>query len=179
MYEWNLKNGDPLSLTIATDARLVAPDYTDDQIWELKIGGGDPPALALQTTYGLRARNFRLFPRFTLSETTLTDPTTFSRPPHIKKLCPNFIALLYSPFPSIDVESIYWVPTSKGVAGCMSVLNNSNSTQNIHIEWVARLTPTIGDRMTAMQMQAAPDAFAVGLRVAQNLILTGGSKSAC
>ena len=52
MYEWNLKNGDPLSLTIATDARLVAPDYTDDQIWELKIGGGDPPALALQTTYG-------------------------------------------------------------------------------------------------------------------------------
>jgi hypothetical protein len=177
MYEWNLKNGDPLSLTIATDARLVAPDYFDDQIWELKIGGGDPPALALQTTYGLRARNFRLFPRFTLSDTTLTDPATFSRPPQINKLCPNFIALLYSPFPNIDVESKYWVPTSKGVAGCMGVLNNSNSTQIIRIEWVALLTPTNGERMTAMQMQAAPVLSGITDGIAPIVFLTGGSKS--
>jgi hypothetical protein len=155
MYEWNLKNGDPLSLTIATDARLVAPDYPDDQIWELNIGGGDPAALALQTTYGF----------------------TFSRPPQINKLCPNFIALLYSPFPNIDVESKYWVPTSKGVAGCMGVLNNSNSTQIIRIEWVALLTPTNGERMTAMQMQAAPVLSGITDGIAPIVFLTGGSKS--
>jgi len=177
MYEWNLTNGDPLSLTIATDARLVTPDYSDDQIWELKIGGGDPPALALQTTFGLRARNFRLFPRFSLNGTTLTDPATFFHPPQIKNVCPSYLALLYSPFTNIDVESKYWVPTSKGVAGCMNVLNNSSSTQNIYIEWVAQLTPTNGERMTVMQMHAAPVLSGITDGIAPIVFLTGGSKS--
>jgi len=44
--EWSLKQGDPLSLTLAFDARLGPTDYTDDQIWELSLAGGDPIALA-------------------------------------------------------------------------------------------------------------------------------------
>ncbi len=53
MREWNLHAGDPLALTLVSDARLGPTDYFDDQIWELKIGSGDPPALSLDTTYGL------------------------------------------------------------------------------------------------------------------------------
>ena len=64
MQTWNLGAGDPLSLTLAADARLTSTNYTDDQIWELSLGGGEPAALALQTTYGLRAHWMRLFPRF-------------------------------------------------------------------------------------------------------------------
>ncbi len=64
MPNWNLAAGDPLSLTLAADARLTTTDYTNDQIWELSLGGGEPAALALQTTYGLRAHWMRLFPRF-------------------------------------------------------------------------------------------------------------------
>lgn len=64
MHTWNLATGDPLSLTLAADARLSATSTTDDQIWELTNGGGEPPALALQTTYGLRAHWMRLLPRF-------------------------------------------------------------------------------------------------------------------
>ena len=60
MRKWNLKAGDPLALNLAADARLGPTDYFDDQIWELRIGGGDPPALALQTTFGLRARSMRV-----------------------------------------------------------------------------------------------------------------------
>ena len=63
MREWNLTTGDPLQLTIAADARLCAPNYADDQIWQLDLGGGDPSALGLRTTYGLRARLMRIFPR--------------------------------------------------------------------------------------------------------------------
>lgn len=62
MREWSLKSGDPLSLVLASDARLGSPDYCDDQIWELKLGDGDPPAIAVETTYGLHARMMRMFP---------------------------------------------------------------------------------------------------------------------
>lgn len=64
MRNWNLGPGDPLQLTIAADARLTPTDYTNDHIWELDLSGGDPSALALRTTFGLRARLMRLFPRF-------------------------------------------------------------------------------------------------------------------
>ncbi|MBE0698261.1 MAG: hypothetical protein IH586_15185, partial [Anaerolineaceae bacterium] len=72
MHNWNLAAGDPLTLTLAADARLVTTNYSDDQIWELSLGGGEPAALALQTTYGLRAHWLRLFPRFVRGETART-----------------------------------------------------------------------------------------------------------
>ena len=76
MRDWTLGPGDPLALTLAADFRLCTPDYVNDHIWELEPGGGDPPALALHTTYGLRARAMRLFPRFILANQTVTDPAT-------------------------------------------------------------------------------------------------------
>ena len=81
MREWSLKEGDPLSLTLAVDARLLIPDYTNDHIWEVKLGEGEPPALAVQTTYGLRASLMRLFSRFKEGENTAMDPASFNRPP--------------------------------------------------------------------------------------------------
>ena len=92
MRKWNLKPNDPLSLTLAADARLVKTDYFDDQIWVLNIGGGEPPALALQTTYGLRARSMRLFPRFSEGDLTQTDPSTFVQTPIITQIYPNFLS---------------------------------------------------------------------------------------
>ena len=40
MRVFNLKANAPLSLTLAADARLTAPSYTDDQVWELSLQGG-------------------------------------------------------------------------------------------------------------------------------------------
>ena len=64
MREIKLSVVDPLRLTLAADARLSPTDYTNDQIWELLVGRGEPGAILLQTTYGLRARNMRVFPQF-------------------------------------------------------------------------------------------------------------------
>ena len=101
MREWNLKPEDPLCLTLATDARLDPTDYYNDQIWELRLGGGTPLALAFHTTYGLRARSFRLFPSFTEGEDAITDPSDFSVAPVVEQIYPNFIQISYSPFPEI------------------------------------------------------------------------------
>ena len=52
-------------LTLAADMRFSTPNYVNDHIWEMEIGSGEPSALTLRTTYGLRARSMRIFPRFT------------------------------------------------------------------------------------------------------------------
>ena len=112
MRDWNLAPGDPLALTLAADFRLCTPDYVNDQIWELETGGGDPPALALHTTYGLRARLMRIFPRFSLGTQAVTDPARFFQPPRLRRFYPNFLLLEFSPFPGLDVVAEYWGPDS-------------------------------------------------------------------
>jgi hypothetical protein len=155
MREWQLKAGDPLALTLASDVRLGPTDYCDDQIWELSLGGGDPPALAVETSYGLRARAMRIFPRFTLGENTLSDPNEFAQPPVVRQIFPNFLSLTFSPFPDIDVIAEYWVPQPHALAGRMEITNNGHKDYTLVLEMVARLTPTEGQRMSPFEMQAA------------------------
>ncbi len=156
MREWNLKAGDPLTLSIAADARLGFTDYIDDQIWELSLRGGEPPALALQTTFGLRARSLRLFPRFTLEDQTRNDPDSFERQPVVHRFYPNYIELSYSPFTDIDVRAEYWVPESHAVCGRLHVANHADHARELRLEWVGLLTPTEGQRMAIEEIQAAP-----------------------
>jgi hypothetical protein len=156
MRTWSLKAGDPLSLTLAADARLTPTDYCNDHIWELLLTGGDPPALALQTTFGLRARSLRLFPRYIDSDTSLSDPVSFYRSPVVQLLCPNYARLLYSPFDGLDVVAEYWVPQSHAVAGRLKIVNRGRSDRKIRLEWVAILNPSMnGQRLFPQKMGAA------------------------
>ena len=91
MREWNLAPGDPLQLTLACDARLSPPNYVNDHIWQLDLSGGEPAALGIRTTYGLRARLMRLFPRFIEGGKSLHDPAQFISPPSVKRFFPNFL----------------------------------------------------------------------------------------
>ena len=83
--------GDPLNLTLAADMRLSTPDYTNDHSWEMELGAGNSPALSLRTTFGLRARSLRIFPRFTEAGTTISDVSEFPTPPIIRKCYPSFL----------------------------------------------------------------------------------------
>jgi hypothetical protein len=176
MREWSLKAGDPLSLTLACDVRLGASDYCDDQIWELSLHGGDPPALALQTTFGLRARAMRLFPRFTLGETALSDPEMFAGSPTIQQIYPNFALLTYAPFPDIDVSAEYWVPQSHAVAGRLQITNNGKMDCSLLFEWVGQLTPTAGQRMAPVEMQAVTALSGQSDGLSPVIFMTGGPK---
>lgn len=141
MRTWNLKSDDPLSLTLAADARMVATDYCNDHIWELVLAGSDPPAVALQTTFGLRARSFRLFPRFIEAGMALSDPGAFIRPVTIHLICPNYVRLSYTPFIDIEIEAEYWASDSHGVTGRLKLLNRGVNSRTIRIEWAAVLNP--------------------------------------
>lgn len=176
MREWNLKTGDPLLLTLAADARLGGTDYCDDQIWELKLGGGEPPALALQTTYGLRARALRLFPRFAEGDGIITDPADFARPVVLRRFYPNYLRLHFSPLPNIDVEAEYWVPQSKAIAGRFQLENTSSTPRQVYLIWVAQLSPTEGQRMAPAEIQAASLLLGQTEHLAPVVFISGGAR---
>ena len=153
MRDWSLAPGDPLCLTLAADSRLSIPDYLNDHIWELIMGGGEPAALALRTTYGLRAKMMRLFLRFTEGKKTVSDPSAFALPPTVRRIYPNFLVIEYSPIQNIDVSIEYWVPQSNAISGRVTVSNKSNATRKICLEVCSLLTPVDGQGMTSRQMQ--------------------------
>ena len=95
MRNWNLTAGDPLQLTIAADALLATPEYQNDHIWELDLSGGDPSAVGLRTTYGLRARLMRIFPRFIENDKVVNDPADFAVPPHVRAFHTNFLEVTF------------------------------------------------------------------------------------
>jgi hypothetical protein len=153
MRDWSLAPGDPLYLTLAADSRLSIPDYLNDHIWELVFGGGEPAALSLRTTYGLRAKSMRIFLRFSEGRMSVSDPSAYALPPTVRRFYPNFLILDYSPLQGIDVATEYWVPQSNAVCGRVTVANKTNATRKIRMEVCSVLTQIEGQNMTSTQMQ--------------------------
>jgi hypothetical protein len=173
MRDWNLGPGDPQALNLAADFRLCSPDYVNDHIWELETGG-DPPALALCTTYGLRARLMRLFPRFTLGSQMLTDPAAFHLPPRLRRFYPNFLHFDFSPFINIDVVAEYWVPDSHTSAGRFTVTNHAGETFPLLLEICAQLAPLEGNSLAPLLMHSVNILAGTTSNLAPVLFLTGG-----
>ena len=153
MRDWSLAPGDPLCLTLAADSRLSIPDYLNDHIWELAIGGGEPPALSLQTTYGLRAKAMRIFLRFSENGKSVSDPAAFDLPPTVRRFYPNFLMLDYAPLRNIDVSAEYWVPQSNAISCRVTIANKTNATRKVRLEVCVILAPIQGQGMTGTQMQ--------------------------
>jgi len=175
MREWNLKSGDPLCLALACDARLVPTDYVDDQIWELQLGGGVPPALSLNTTYGLRAKSARISLRFGENDQHRQDPDEFARPPEVRQIFPNLTSLVFSPFEDIDVVFEVWVPHSHAIAGRVQIVNNSRFERKILPEVVGQLAPVEGQRFAPFEMSAATMLTGLTGGLAPVLFVTGGA----
>ncbi|HET6846369.1 MAG TPA: hypothetical protein VFH29_06005 [Anaerolineales bacterium] len=144
MRDWSLRAGDPMSLTISADARLCSPDYLNDHIWELSLGPGDPPALAVRTAYGLRARNLRLYYRFTEAGKSLTDPAEFHEAPRLRRFHPNFLSLEFVPVEGLEARAEYWVPESHALAGRLTVVNRTTFPRHLDVEVCGVLNPLEG-----------------------------------
>ncbi|MEK7324376.1 MAG: hypothetical protein AAB217_03855, partial [Chloroflexota bacterium] len=141
MRDWKLTQNDPLALRLAADVRFGPTDYADDQIWELTLTGGEPSAVAARTTYGLRAREMRLFPGFREGEALVTDPDQFSSPPVVHRFAVNRIEYSFSPLGGIHVQAVCWVPNSHSLAGQFTITNESTATRSIRLKLNAILHP--------------------------------------
>jgi hypothetical protein len=174
MRDWSLRAGDPLALILASDARLSTPDYLNDHIWELDLGGGEPAALSLRTTYGLRARAMRMFLRFILGGRAITNPAGFADPPRVTRAYPNFLSVDFSPLPGVEVTAEYWVPSSQVVAGRIVIANRAVVPHPLKMELCGQLVPINGQGFSSVQMQSVTVLAGTTENLAPILFMTGG-----
>jgi len=174
MRNWKLSSADPLALTLAADARFSPPDYNNDHIWELTMQGGEPAAIALRTTFGLRARAMRIFPRFTEGEKTISDPETFADPPLATAIYSNFLEINFSPFEDLEVTAEYWIPDSHTVSSRLSLANHTTTEREITLELTAILAPLEGKNFQPLQMQGVNVLTGETTDLASVVFLTGG-----
>jgi hypothetical protein len=165
----------PISILLAADARLAETRYTDDQVWELQLGGGEPAALAAQTTYGLRARSMRIYPNFIQEGMSACDPSHFTISPELVWVYPNACAVRFSPFPGIDVFAEYWVPESWLLVGRLRITNPSLLQQKVLLELTSQLV-LMGEGQTMRPFQSQVTSMLTGNTggLTPVLFLTGG-----
>jgi hypothetical protein len=65
MREWQLTQASPMAPRIAADARTGRTNLYDDQVWQLRLGQPDEPAVTLETRYGGRVGLARVVPVWT------------------------------------------------------------------------------------------------------------------
>jgi len=174
MREWSLRAGDPLNLTLAADMRLSTPNYVNDHTWEMELGTGEPPALSLRTTFGLRARSIRIFPRFTEAGTTVADISEFATPPVVRRCYPNFLELSFSPIEGLDVTYEVRIPESNAIAGRVTIVNRSTEMRKPRLEMCAALVPLDGHAFSHTQMQMVNVLVGQTGGLVPLLFLTGG-----
>ncbi len=155
MRDWKVPFQPGFSLSLAADARFCNPSFCNDQIWELAWDGSSNPGINIQTTYGLRVRKARLFPRFIRNGKQLSDPNSFYSQLLLRKFAPNYALLTCSPFSGIEVQLEYWVPKSQVITGRISFTNKNPDTESITLEWVGTLTP-LGDGESMMVYPLGP-----------------------
>jgi hypothetical protein len=177
MDEWVFRPEDPTILTLAVDARFNKCDFLDDQVWEFSVGQGEPPALTLQTTLGLRARSLRIFPRFGEGDWAYHDPAQFTEPVTVTSYHPNYLRLTCSPLPGLTAVLEYWVPASQIITGRVRLLNTHKITRNVRLEWAVILSPTEqGQYMLPEEREAVSVLVGRTANLETVFFLSGGSQ---
>ena len=167
MKELNLKVGHPLALTLSADWRLCDTRYSNDIIWELNLEGGEPEAMAVQTTFGLRAGGMRIFPRFVRKDGTINDPTKFHHSSVVQQLYPNYARIVFSPFAGMEVRAEYQVVSSSVICGRFWMHNKTILKEHFRFELVGVLNPLgNGQGIAVIPME-------------NNLVMEGGSGDLC
>jgi hypothetical protein len=139
MRDLNFSPNYPYKLTIAADSRLTPTNFVNDHIWELNIANSEPMSISLQTTFGLRAKVCRIFPRFILDGQVVNNPIEFFRPITIHHYYPNYISMTFMPFSSINVQLEYWIPGSQLVAGRSKIISSGQKKCLLQLEWAELL----------------------------------------
>ncbi len=150
MRKWFLQKGDPLHLTLAADARLSRAVSGRTAEWELKLGGGEPPALAVESSLNLLARQMRVFTAIRYGSKYLTDPVEFYSRPYIDEIYPNYASLIFLPFQELEVREEFWVPSGNIMAGNVTCRNIGQKLMSFSVVVSALMEPMVSGRPMAV-----------------------------
>jgi hypothetical protein len=138
MRDWQLPPEGPLALRLAADVRLGDTDYTDDQIWELVLGMGASPALALQTRYGGRCGLARIVPMWVVGSRSIYQAQGYAQGPALRAFYPNYLRLTANPLVNLALTAEFWAMDSHAVGGRWTFTNESDEPIALRAELVAQ-----------------------------------------
>lgn len=139
LRSWRLTSKQPLSLQIAADTRLRPTDYTDDQVWQLQLGEGESPALALQTRYGGRVGLASLVPMVTLERRPIYQQQAYVQPPTVTAFAPGYLRTQAKLTPELALQADFFVLDSHSVSGTFSLKNTGKRPLEFRLEIIGFL----------------------------------------
>ncbi len=135
LRRWTLSPDSPTSTLIAADARLSRTSFTDDQVWDVRLGAGDQPALTLHTRYGGRAGLVSLVPIWTFEGRQIYQSMTYASAPIITTILPDQITVECAPIPGLDVQLVFRVHESQVLGGQIILRNTTGTPLQIRFDW--------------------------------------------
>lgn len=143
----------PDRLILAADSRFSQLDYTNDISWEFSSRKADAAPFSLNTTFGLRARSMRMFPRLIGAESGPNFAAQTERSLRLVRNYSNYLRLICTPLADVELQADIWVPSSHVITGQIRITNHASVPQRLRFDWAAILTPmNHGHGMAAMPM---------------------------
>lgn len=139
LRRWELGAGDPYTLNIAADARLSRTSYTDDQVWQARLGNGDAPAIAIQTMYGGRVGLASLVPMWTLDGHIIYQSQTYHQPPAITAFTPGFMRIEGDILAGLSMNLDIWTADSQTLCGIILLDNQGDTHLSLRAEIFAHV----------------------------------------
>ncbi len=134
LRRWRIEADMPFSLPLAADARLSPTDYQDDQVWELRLGSAEAPALALQTRYGGRVGLASLIPLWSHDGRTIYETQAYAMPPLITGFAPGYLRVQAALNSQLALQAEYWVIDSHTIGGRFTLANAHTNPTSVQLD---------------------------------------------
>ena len=128
---------DPVNLSFCADLSQQFFGSAPDAVWQVKLQDNGP--ITLNTSFGLRAQSFQIFPVFMANRVGFRKISEFFSPPQIRNLLPNHLQLGLSPSPVCSATFDIWLPAQDRLDGRISVKNTDNVAHELGARLAAEL----------------------------------------
>jgi hypothetical protein len=139
LRRWQLGANHPLALQLAADSRLSPTDYADDQVWELLLGVGNSPALALQTRYGGRVGLASLVPMWVHEGRVIYETQAYAKPPIVTAFAPGYLRVQATLTSQLALQAEYWAIESHAIGVQITVSNARTRSQKLRLDLIGHV----------------------------------------
>lgn len=133
---------DPISLTLAADHAFATDLESPDIVWQLDLQPAQP--LSLQTSLGLQAQSFRIFPFVARNKHIYQNLDEFLSSPRIDSLSGNYAKLNLSPDPDTQASFEFWAREPYAISGRVTLRNTGTENAELSARVAALLVPLNG-----------------------------------
>ena len=134
LRRWEMDRAVNFEYQIAADARFSRTNYADDQVWKLRLGSRDNPALSFQTQFGGRAGLASVVPMWVMPGRTVYQFQTYVKPPHITHFAPGYLRAEAQIVPELKLVAQYWAMESRAAGGEFILTNVGDKDINLRLD---------------------------------------------